>query len=347
MISPAPHVTLESKLAFLRQPDSYAGGARRVEAIETHMSWVFLTDGHAYKLKKPVRQDLFDFRRLAARRHYCEEELRLNRRLAPDVYLGIDPLCVDALGRLHLGRHGTVVDWLVRMRRLPRQHMLDQALRHASASPADIRRVAARLTRFYRGCVPVLLDPAAYRAGFLRSIELNLRELSRPAYGLPAARVAALCRAQRAVLEDRREWFDRRASEGKIVEGHGDLRPEHVFLGPPVSIIDCLEFSRALRLIDPADELGFLALECERLRASAAGALLLRTYGELSGDVPGAALVHFYQGYRASTRARIAIRHLDEAQFRDSPTWLRRALRYLRLAERHQASINSVIEPPP
>ena len=112
-------VTLESKLAFLRRPASYGGCTRRVETIETHMSWVFLTDAHAYKLKKPVHQDLFDFRSLAARRHYCEEELRLNRRLAPDVYLGIAVLSIDRLGRLHLGQHGTVVDWLVRMRRLP------------------------------------------------------------------------------------------------------------------------------------------------------------------------------------------------------------------------------------
>ena len=148
------------------------------------------------------------------------------------------------------------------------------------------------------------------------------------------------------MLEDRRDWFERRALTGKIVEGHGDLRPEHVFMGPPLCIIDCLEFARALRLVDPADEVGFLALECERLGAPDAGALLLRTYAEMSGDAPAPALVHFYQSYRAGTRARIAIRHLAEAQFRNSPEWPRRALRYLDLAEQHQASISSTSEPP-
>ena len=343
----AAHVTLASKLAFLRQPGSFGECTRRVEAIETHMSWVFLTDVHAYKLKKPVRQDLFDFRSLAARRHYCEEELRLNRRLAPDVYLGIDALRVDRRGRLHLGQHGTVIDWLVRMRRLPRERMLDHALLHGGAHADDIGRVAARLAAFYRGCTPAMRDPSAYRAAFRRNIGLNLVELTRGAWRLPAARVAALCRAQLAVLEDRRAWFEQRVHAGKIVEGHGDLRPEHVFLGPPLCIIDCLEFSRALRLVDPADELGFLALECERLGAPEAGALLLRTWAAMSGDVPGPALVHFYQSYRAGTRARIAIRHLAEEQFRNSPEWQRRALHYLRLAEQHQASINATSEPPP
>lgn len=346
-MSAAAHVTLESKVAFLRQPGSFAEGAGRIEAIETHMSWVFLTDAHAYKLKKPVRQDLFDFRSLDARRHYCEEELRLNRRLAAEVYVELVPLSIDALGHLRLGRHGIVVDWLVKMLRLPRRDMLDYALRHGGAAPADIARVAARLAAFYRACTPVRLDPAAYRARFRRAIALNLRMLSRPVYRLPAARVAALCRAQHALLEARRDWFDRRARTGKIVEGHGDLRPEHVSLGPPVSIIDCLEFSRALRLVDPVDEVGFLALECERLQAPDAGALLLRTYGDMTGDLPGAALVHFYQGFRAATRARIAIRHLDEEQFRHSPEWYRRACQYLCLAQAHQASVTSDIEPPP
>lgn len=343
----AAPLTLESKLAFLRQPASFGAGTRRVETVETHMSWVFLTDTHAYKRKKPVRQDLFDFRSLPARRHYCEEELRLNRRLAADVYLGIEALSLDRYGQLHLGEHGAVVDWLVKMRRLPRERMLDYALLHGGAGAADLRRVAARLAAFYRGCTPVMLDPAAYRAALRRNIGLTLRELSRRAWGLPAERVAALCQAQLAVLEHRRGWFERRALGGKIVEGHGDLRPEHVFLGPPPRIIDCLEFSRVLRLADPADELGFLALECERLGAPAAGALLLDAWSAISGDVPGAALVHFYQSYRAGTRARIAIRHLAEEQFRDSPEWPRRALHYLRLAEQHQASINATSEPPP
>jgi aminoglycoside phosphotransferase family enzyme len=341
-----PEVTLESKVAFLRQATSFPESAYRVEAIETHMSWVFLTDEFAYKLKKPVHQALFDFRTLDARRHYCQEEVRLNRRLAERIYLGIVALSINGTGHLQLDKGGTVVDWLVKMRRLPTQHMLDYAIRTGAACADDMRRVAARLAAFYRACPPGMADPAAYRDALVLDKERNLHELGQPAYRLPAAQVRDLCRRQREVLDNRRDWFDDRVRAGRIVEGHGDLRPEHVCLAPEVAIIDCLEFSRALRTVDPADELGFLALECERLGAGELGISLLDSYSGVSGDRPSRALVHFYQSYRATLRARIAIKHLDEEKFRYSPEWRRRADDYLRLAKRHQDSISSTIDPP-
>lgn len=332
------NVTLESKVAFLRQQTSFPEPTYRVEAIETHMSWVFLTDGYAYKLKKPVRHDFLDFSTIEARRHYCEEEVRLNRRLSADIYLGIAALTLDTLGHLQLDGSGTAIDWLVRMRRLPTQQMLDYAVRHGTANEADIRRVAARLACFYRACTPIAIDPAEYRSRFLINIETHLRELSLPVYQLPTEKVSGICLAQRTVLQNMAGLFDERVESGKIVEGHGDLRPEHICLDPDLSIIDCLEFSRDLRIVDPADELGFLALECDRLGAPDFGALLLRTYGEISNDSPAAALIHFYQSYRACLRATIAIRHLNEEKFRYSPEWPRRAGEYLRLAERHIAA---------
>ena len=120
-----------------------------------------------------------------------------------------------------------------------------------------------------------------------------------------------------------------------IVEGHGDLRPEHVCLHPRIAVIDCLEFSRELRIIDAVDEVGFLALECERLGAPELGRILLRAYIENTGDSPAVALLGFYQSFRAALRARIAIRHLNEEKFRYSAEWRRRALDYLDLAQRH------------
>lgn len=327
----------EAKLAFLRRRASYPEPTRRVEAVETHMSWVFLTDHYAYKLKKPVRLPPFDARSLAARRRYCEDEVRLNRRLAPGVYLGVVALCADAHGRLRLGGGGAVVDWLVRMRRLPAGAMLDHAIRSGAVHAADLRRVAACLAAFYRNAAPLEVDPRAYRAMFARDIGRNRRALTRPAYGLASGPVRALCAAQQALLDARRDWFDARVRLRRIVDGHGDLRPEHVCLAPRVCVIDCLEFAPALRATDPADELGFLALECERLGAPAAGACLLRGYSELSGDRPGAGLVHFYQGFRAGVRARIAIRHMDEERFRHAHEWRLRAEAYLGLARAHQA----------
>ena len=330
-------VTLESKVAFLRQPTSFSEPAYRVEAIETHMSWVFLTDGYAYKLKKPVHHEFLDFRTAAARRYYCEEEIRLNRRLAADVYLGVVPLAFNTSGHLQLDGDGTVVDWLVKMRQLPTEYMLDYEIKHQTASEQDIGKVAARLADFYRTCAPIDINPVEYRRRLLVHIDCNLQELSRHAYQLPTERVSVICLAQRTVLQQIAAMFDERIQSGKIVEGHGDLRPEHICLQPTLAIIDCLEFSRDLRMVDTADELAFLALECERLGAAELGALLLRTYSDISSDWPAIVLIHFYQSYRAMLRATIAIRHLSEEKFRYSPEWPRRAMDYLQLAEQHIA----------
>jgi aminoglycoside phosphotransferase family enzyme len=333
----AQDVALKSKVAFLRQPTSYPEPTYRVEAIETHMSWVFLTDGYAYKLKKPVHYDFLDFRRIDARRFYCEEEVRLNRRLAANIYLGIVALNLDPCGHLQLGAVGNAIDWLVKMRRLPTQRMLDYALKHAVAGVQDIDRVAARLADFYLNCPPVSIDAGDYRKRFLLSIDRQKQTLSEPAYQLPIAQINAICAAQGAAIQNMAALFDERIQRGKIIEGHGDLRPEHICLDAAIDVIDCLEFSYDLRIIDPADEIGFLALECERLGYSEFGIALLRRYSEISGDWPANKLVHFYQSFRAMLRAVLAIKHLNEEQFRYSPQWPRRARDYLDLAERHIA----------
>ncbi|WP_267874734.1 hypothetical protein [Telluria antibiotica] len=208
------------------------------------MSWVFLTDDYAYKLKKPVRLAPFDARTLAARRRYCDEEVRLNRRLAPDVYLGVVALRVDTRGQLQLGGDGIIVDWLVWMRRLPAAHMLDRAIGAGSVRQDDLRRVAAHLAAFYRAAPPLTIDAGAYRAAFARDVDRNRRALTRAAYGLAPGPVRDLCTAQQAMLAARADWLDERVRLRRIVEGHGDLRPEHICLAPQVCVIDCLEFAR-------------------------------------------------------------------------------------------------------
>jgi aminoglycoside phosphotransferase family enzyme len=328
-------VTLESKVAFLRQPASFQERTYRVEAIETHMSWVFLTDRHAYKLKKPVCYDFLDFSTIDARHYYCQEEVRLNRRLAAGVYLGIVKLTLSSLGHLELDGAGAVTDWLIRMQRLPMRHMLDYAIRNGKASVEDVRRVAARLASFYRTCAPIAIDSAQYRRRFAGQIESILKELTSDAYKLPVKQVNRICSAQSAVLHQMADLFAERIEAGRILEGHGDLRPEHICLKPDLAMIDCLEFSRDLRIVDTADDLAFLALECERLGAGDLADLLLCTYSEIAGDWPSIALVHFYKSCRASLRATISIRHLNEETFRYSAEWRRRTEEYLRLAEWH------------
>ncbi|MGE3296068.1 MAG: hypothetical protein AB7I68_01830 [Porticoccaceae bacterium] len=323
---------IDAKVALLRKPGIYPGDVQHVEVIETHFSWVFLTAHHVYKLKKPVRYHGLDFTTLAARRHNCEQEVMLNRRLAPDVYLGAVALTVSATGELELAGPGRVVDWLVAMRRLPAERMLDAAIRAGTVTADEVRAFSLLLADFYRRATPVILDPDAYRQRFETAVQANHVELTAPAHGLPGDRIAALTRRQEHFLRDRGQLLARRARDGRIRDAHGDLRPEHICLMPEPVIIDCLEFDPELRRLDPVDELAYLALECARLGAPALGADVLRHYREATGDACPDALVHFYTVFRACLRAKIAIWHLADCAPGDRARWSERARSYLDLA---------------
>lgn len=326
-------VGTEAKVAFLLRPESYAEGTGRVDVVETHMSWVFLTDRHAYKLKKPVRYEGLDFRTPELRRLSCTEEVRLNRRLARDVYLGVVALARDAAGGLALGGAGAPVDWLVRMRRLPADGMLDRRIERGGLREGDVGPAARLLAGFFARARPVEVAAESYRTHLREGIRGDRRELCRPEYGLPVASVSALAEAGLACLDGQPTLFDGRVREGRIVEGHGDLRAEHVCLAPEPAIIDCLEFSRELRILDPADELAFLGLDCERLGNPEVGGWFLAVYSELARDEPPEALRRFYRIYRGLRRAKIALWHLREPEVRDPEHWRACARRYLELAQ--------------
>lgn len=325
--------SIEEKVAFLSRPEVYPVATRSVERRETHMSWVFLTDAHAWKLKKPVRYDYLDFSTVDARRHDCEEEVRLNRRLAPNVYLGAQPLVLDPQRRLHIDGTGEPVDWLVCMRRLPGERMLDRAIADHSFREAELRKVGMLLARFYQQSLPVEISPDQYRNRLTADIGANRTELFKPEYALPVAWVESIANAQLEFLIRQAGLFDARVRAGKVVEAHGDLRPEHICLEPEPVIIDCLEFNREFRLLDTASELAFLALECERLGAARAGEIILQACCQQTGDQAPDRLRAFYRSYHACLRAKIALWHLKDGGVRERAKWTDRARQYLQLAD--------------
>jgi aminoglycoside phosphotransferase family enzyme len=329
------HVPLDAELSFLSQPGSYPEPTRRVVPVETHMSWVFLTDDYAYKLKKPIRYGPIDARVTAMRHFYCVEEVRLNRRLADGIYLAALPLVLVHGGHLEFVGDGVTVDWLVKMRRLPHEQMLDDIIVRGCARPSDMETVAQLVAAFHRRCRKVLPRVQPFSERIADVIRRHERELLEPHYGLAPEIVYGLSGGQRKVLERLAPSIDQRHALGRVVEGHGDLRAEHVFLGEPTAVIDCIEFSRDLRTLDCLDEAGFLALECERLGAPALADAFLKSYGRYSGQETGCELRHFYQSVRAVTRATVAIRHLNDPRYRYSRHWRDRSLSYLALARRH------------
>lgn len=328
---------LADKLEFLQRSSAYGAAAPTPECIETHMSWVFLVGDQVYKLKKPVRFPFLDFTTLAAREFYCREEVRLNRRLAPGVYLGLVALqWHDGVFQLRPEEQAPAntaddtVDWLVCMRRLPGHRMLDQLIAHGRVAPGDIDALVAVLGAFYRSAAPVALSPDDYLARFQYEQAANREVLLRPQFHLPDAALAMdrldLALAQHADL------LRARARSRRVLDGHGDLRPEHVCLLRPPVVIDCLEFNPQLRQADAFDELAYLGMECNMAGAPWIGPRLVSGCAAALGDSPSAALLQLYTAYRALVRARLAMAHLLDPVPRLPDTWPPRASRYIACA---------------
>ncbi len=330
----ADDVALRDKVAFLSSARAYPGFEGEVEVRETHMAWVFLAGERVYKLKKPVEYRHRDCHFLADREYLCHEEVRLNRRLAPEVYLGVASLRLAPGGRLALDGEGEVVDWLVVMQRLPEHLMLDVALVQGTVTGAGVSRVARRLADFYRGLEPVEMPVGTYLDRFRRELDRNREVIADTRFSLASDGVAAMLDRLDRLLAEEPDLLGDRARQGRIVEGHGDLRPEHVCLSEPAVVIDCLEFSRPLRLVDPFDELSFLGLECDRLGAAWIFELLVSTCARMLRDRPCGRLLAFYTAYRACLRARLSLDHLLEPDPRTPDKWEPRAREYLALGQR-------------
>lgn len=316
----------QETLRFLLSPEAHGPDAGPIELIETHMSWVVLDAREAWKMKKPVAYPpLFDLRTLAARERDARAELRVNRRFAPEVYLGLLAVVRDDGGlslqcEEALPAPGRIVDWLVRMRRLPADRMLDRMIADGRVEPEHVEAVARSLAGYYRDAPPLAIDSETLVRRFRREQVRNREVLADPRFGLGEAG-PALDRFDQ-VLERDVGLLRQRVRQGRIVDGHGDLRPEHVCLLDPPLLIDALAFADELRRVDPFEELVALALECELLGAAWIGERLIERCAERLGDAPDPALLRLYRASRALLRARLAVAHLLDPSPRKPERWL-------------------------
>jgi uncharacterized protein len=327
----------EAIVRWLARPEAYPHRPDRVEQVETHISRVFLAGSYVYKLKKPVKYDFLDFSTPGAREHACREEVRLNRRLAPDTYLRVVPVIHAPSGSYQFEGPGRIVDWAVEMRRLPTELTLDALHRRGKLRPEHIDRLAANLVGFYRSLRPLSLTPQEYRDRYLSHVRGNLKELLAVQHHLPRGIVERVHGFQLQLLMIQPALFEERVRAGRIVDGHGDLRPEHICLSDPIAIFDCIEFNPDFRRIDVADELAFLAAECDFLGADWVGPQLLASYQHQSGDYPAAILLDFYKAYRACVRAKVAALRADQLQGPLQEAAARDAQRHLALADKYVA----------
>jgi uncharacterized protein len=316
---------LSETLALLRTPGALGDGPN-VELVETHMSCVILTEHRVWKLKKPIQLPFVDYTTLERRRRSCEAELRLGRRLSPDVYLDIVPITAGASG-LAIAGDGAIVDWLLVMRRLPADRMLPQMLARGAATPAHADAVADVLAAFYAKVARASWTGTEYRARLHDTAIATARELVDR--GASPADLDAILRGFLAALERQADVLDARVSAGRVIEAHGDLRPEHVCLETPPAFIDPLEFDEQLRTLDAISELAFLALECDRLGAAWFGQRVLVRYAARSGDRASPSVIALYRCQHALTRALIALRHIEDAPASTHARFTTRAADYL------------------
>jgi aminoglycoside phosphotransferase family enzyme len=317
--------------ATLRNPAAFPTRPSGVTPLETHMAWVFLTDKYAYKLKKPVQTSYLDFSTPAKRTAACEAEMRLNIHLAPWVYLGMVPMLANAQGNLRLeGAEGAPVEWLVKMRRLPAERMLDAAIRAGTATPRAVIEAAELVAQFFRDQAPLPLAPDAYVTAVKKTIHADAAAIRDAGDDPRGPRAIDLAERLADVVARHADLVGSRAE--RRIAGHGDLRPEHVALGPPPAVIDCVEFNREFRLLDPAEEIAFLHLECTRLGADWVGEAFLDPYRRFTGDAPPPTLIAIYAAKRALLRAKLALWHLDDTTADPAP-WRALADSHLDLAD--------------
>lgn len=298
-----PAFDVRDHLDALRDPACYPETPGRVDLAETHISCVFLTEHTVYKLKKPVDFGFVDYSTLALRHRYCRREVALNRRLTQDVYLDVVPLVQTSAG-LRFAVPGRAVDWAVRMRRVPDAALWSHRLAAGELDRVDLERLAAVLAAFHAGAI---VRAPAVLAARDRALEETLRDLAPAAGGVLSA--TALAEIAAAVPRWRSRLdpvLRRRLRAGHFVDGHGDLRLEHVFeQDGQVQALDCVEFSPALRRLDAAADLAFLLMDLDRNARPELALDLVAAYLRFSGDASLPLCDRFYRAERALVRAKV------------------------------------------
>ncbi|MHC5009743.1 MAG: bifunctional aminoglycoside phosphotransferase/ATP-binding protein [Planctomycetota bacterium] len=282
-----------------------------VEVIQTHISVVFLAGDRAYKVKKPLRLwGFLDYGTVALRRACCEDEVRLNRRLAPTVYRGVVPITRSADGRLSIHGDGEVVEHAVEMVRIPEGATFEERLLAGALDVPDIEAAARTLAAFHRAhALPERGRALARPATFASIVRQNFQATREAVPSLfPAVVHEGLARRLAARLRANRDLIRRRVAAGRMVDGHGDVRLEHVIeQDDHVAVIDCVEFSAKLRHIDPLSDLAFLSMDLAVRGRRDLAARLESAYLEHAGEdaETAARLLPLYLAYRAHVRAKV------------------------------------------
>jgi aminoglycoside phosphotransferase family enzyme len=323
---------------FLLNPGIYPDLPKEVKLIETHISLLFLTGNYVYKMKKPVDFGFLDFTSLEKRKYFCEQEVMLNRRLSPEIYLGVVKITRDQ-DRILLEGRGEVVEYAVKMKQIPEESLMDKLLEKDRVTREMIEAVSERLVRFYsiaetNDLIKSFAKPERVKQDTDENFEQTQKyigvTISKDVY-------EKIKTMTNDFFRKKEENFYQRIASDRIRDCHGDLRLEHIFWGDEISIFDCIEFNERFRYTDVAADIAFLAMDLDYHGRGDLNKPLVSTYIEKSGDQDLMKVLDFYKCYRAYVRGKVESFRLDDPNIpeQEKIEALKRAKKYFNLSHRY------------
>jgi aminoglycoside phosphotransferase family enzyme len=298
----------------MSKSDFYPHNPAKVELIETHISYVFIAGDIVYKVKKPVKFDFLDFTSLEKRKFYCEEELRLNKRLAPDTYLDVVAISRDAQGNITLDDGVEVIDYAVRMKKLPANRMLKTLLFQGLVDKEIMDNVARKIADFHqRAQTGGHIDAMGSIKNIRHNHEENFTEtLNYINITIPEYQYKFIKDYAEKFIVEKKTLFKKRVLDHKIRDGHGDLHLEHICIADEIIIFDCIEFNEHFRCGDVAEDVAFLTMDLDFNGYPQHADTFIQTYIKHSGDADLLTLLNFYRCYYAYVRGKVTSFRLDQ-----------------------------------
>jgi aminoglycoside phosphotransferase family enzyme len=297
----------------LLNPEAYPHNPRKIELVQTQMSFVFLTGDYVYKVKKPVDLGYLDYTTLEQRHFFCHQELELNRRLCPDAYLAVVPI-VEEKDELRIEGQGKAIEYAVKMKQLPHNRMMDVLLPQGQVTREMIARVAERLVSFHRKAETNQRIAAFGKLDVIRqNTDENFAQTEKYiGISIAPAEYSRIKSYTDDFIQSNASLFDKRVKEGRVRDCHGDLHAAHICFIDGICIYDCIEFNDRFRYSDVASEIAFLAMDLDRYQRADLSQHLVNTYVKLSHDEELLKLLNFYKCYRAYVRGKVESFKLDD-----------------------------------
>ena len=320
----------------LLEPRAYPEVPKHIEMVQTQMSFVFLTDDYVYKVKKPVNLGYLDYTTLEKRHFFCQREIELNRRLSPEVYLGVVPISQER-GDIFMGGRGEVIEYAVKIRRLPQEEMMNVLLANNQVSLEMVARVAEKLVEFHdKAETNTTISAFGELDAITQNTEENFTQTKKYISStIPQEKYRRIKAYTDNFIEKNASLFHKRIQDDRIRDCHGDLHAAHICFANGVYIYDCIEFNDRFRYCDVASEVAFLAMDLDHYGRADLSHSFINAYVDSSKDKRLLKLLNFYKCYRAYVRGKVESFKLDDPYISEEEKTkvLAIARRYFQLAE--------------